>query len=107
LFSNICKGANIRLGISISAIDKKKPIRIEIIKGFFDNFLSTVFNPSNKFGSSSVYTSSMVIESVTLMGEMAADDRVPRNSPLEGKTNITKGIPKKDRLPKMVLKIKR
>ena len=41
------------------------------------------------------------------MGEMAADDRVPRNSPLEGKANITKGIPKKDKLPKMVLKIKR
>jgi hypothetical protein len=49
----------------------------------------------------------MVIESATLIGEIAADDKAPRNSPLEGKTNITKGIPKKDRLPKMVLKIKR
>jgi hypothetical protein len=104
---NICRGVNKRIGISNSAIDKKNPIKIEIIKGFLDSFFNTVINPFSTFGSSSLYTSNMVIESATLIGEIAADDRVPKNSPLEGKANITNGIPKKDKLPKIVLKIKR
>jgi hypothetical protein len=104
---NIRKKEDIGAGISTPIRDNEIPDRIEIIRGFFESFFTTVFNPSVIEDFSSLYNSRTVIESVTLTGEIEADDNVANCSPCAGKANIINGIPKKDRLPKIVLRISR
>lgn len=102
---NICKKEDIGAGILTPIRDNEIPDRIEIIRGFLDSFFTTIFNPSAIDDFSSLYNSRTVIESVTLTGEIDADDNVASCSPCAGKANIINGMPKNDRLPKMVLKI--
>jgi hypothetical protein len=46
------------------------------------------------------------MEIATLTGEIEADDKAAKRSPSRvGKAKMMKGIPKKDKLPKIVLRI--
>ncbi len=94
-------------GISTPTRDNKIPEKIEAISGFFESFLTTRLSPSHTVASSSWYNSRIVRESVTVTIAIEAADNVARRSPCSGKANIMKGIPKKARLPKIVLRIKR
>ena len=102
---NICKEVDIGEGISIPTMDSKMPEKIDIIKGFLESLFATCFNPFHIVDSSSLYNSRIVMEIVTLIIAIVAADNVARCSPFMGKANVMKGIPKKARLPKMVLRM--
>ena len=56
---------------------------------------------------SSLYNSKKIRVNGTLTRAIVAADNVDRRSPSVGKAKVIKGIPKKAKLPKMVLKIRR
>jgi len=105
---NICKEVDIGEGIPTPIRDSRIPDKIDIIKGFLENLFKTCFNPCRIVGFSSLYNSRTVIEIVTLTIAIVAADNVARCSPcIVGKANVMKGMPKKARLPKTVLRISR
>ncbi len=105
---NICKEVDIGEGIVTPTRERKIPDTIDIISGFFESLRTTFINPVRSAEPSSLYNSKTVIEIATLRGEIEADASVARCSPCRvGKANIMKGIPKKDKLPKIVLKMSR
>ena len=108
VFPSICKAVDRGEGIFIFVRDSTMPDKIDIISGFFENRFKTFFNPFPTGDFSSLYNSRTVIAIVTLTIEMKDEDSTAKCSPYSvGKANIIKGIPKKARLPKTVLKIKR
>ena len=104
---SMCNGAEIGVGISIPISDRRMPDRTDMISGFFESLLETCFIPSNFVDFSSLYNSRIVREAGTLTMEIEAEVNVARCSPSIGKANVMKGMPKKAKLPKIVLKVKR
>ena len=105
---NMCREVDTGDGISMPMRDNKTPAMIDIINGFFESLLITRFNPFHIVDFSSLYNSKTMIETVTPTTEMKAADNVARCSPsVVGKANIIKGMPKKVKLPKTVLRISR
>jgi hypothetical protein len=104
---NMCSGVEMAKGSSIPARDSRIPERIDRISGFFESLFKTRFNPSHTVDFSRLYSSRTVMDNVTLTGEIEAAANVDRCSPVSPKANVMKGMPKKARLPKMVLRISR
>lgn len=105
---SICKDVDIGEGIFIPIPENRIPNKIEVIKGFFESFLITLFNPSHIAPFLSLYSSKIVMEIVTLTIAIEAADKVAKCSPsLVGKANVIKGMPKKAKLPKTVLRTSR
>jgi hypothetical protein len=104
----MCKEVAIGEGISNPLKDNRMPARIDIINGFFESLFATRLTPSHIVDFSSLYNSKTAIEIATLTTEMEDADIVAKCSPSSvGKANIKKGMPKKARLPKIVLRISR
>jgi hypothetical protein len=102
---NMCKDVERGEGKDTPNRDIAIPDKIDMISGFFESFLTTLFNPFHLEPSPSLYDSKTMIEIATLIGEMEAEASVARCSPCSvGKANVINGMPKKDRLPKTVLR---
>jgi hypothetical protein len=104
---SMCRGCDIGVGISILVSDNKIPEKIDRISGFLESLLATSFNPVSTLDCWSRYNSRVVIEVVTLTIEIDAAANVATGSPVLGKANVMKGMPKKAKLPKIVLKTSR
>lgn len=105
---SMCRAADMTDGIEIPIIDRKVPNIIDRIKGFFESLSKTCFNPFTIVGPLIRRNSRTMIDVGTTTTEMEAADKVAKRSasPVE-KAKIMKGIPKKAKLPNIVLKIKR
>ena len=105
---NICKKVDAGEGISTPTREIKMPATIDIIKGFLASLVATCFSPSSFGASPSLYNSRIVMETAIATMPMVAAAKVAKCSVCsEGKANVTKGIPKKARLPKIVLNVSR
>ena len=105
---SICRAVDIIDGIVIPTRERKVPNRIDRIKGFFESLFKTCVNPFTIVELSIPRNSRTVIDMGTTTTEMEAADRVAKRSPSPvEKAKIMKGIPKKAKLPNVVLKIKR
>ena len=105
--TSMCKDVEMGAGISLLVSDSRMPDTIDMINGFFESLLATCFIASHFVDFSSLYISRIERDVMTLTIEMEAADKVARRSPSVGKANVTNGMPKKARLPKIVLKIRR
>lgn len=104
---SMCSGCAIGVGISILTSENKIPKKIERISGFFESLFATSFDPVSNSDCWSRYNSKAVIEAVTLTTEIDAAANVATGSPVPGKANVMKGIPKNAKLPKIVLRTTR
>jgi hypothetical protein len=103
----MCNEADRGEGMGRGLKDSKKPDIIDRTNGFLVSRISTVCNAIQSVDVSAAYNSIMVIAIMTDTGEIKAEAMVANPSPLVGKANEMKGIPKKERLPKVVLSISR
>ncbi len=87
--------------------DSRIPEKIDRIRGFFQSLFATSFNLVSILDCWIRYNSRVVIEIVTLTIEIDAAANVATGSPVPGKANVMKGMPKKAKLPKIVLRISR
>jgi len=102
----MCKEVEMGEGISNPLKDNRIPAKIDIISGFFESLFATRLTLFHIVDFSSLYNSRITIEIATLTKEMKDADIAARRSPsLVGKANIMKGMPKKAKLPKTVLRI--
>jgi len=101
------RGCDIGDGISILMSENRIPEKIDRTSGFFESLFATSFNPVSILDCWSRYNSRVVIEVVTLTIEIDAAANVATRSPVPGKANVMKGIPKKAKLPKIVLRTSR
>jgi hypothetical protein len=107
VFPSMCRGSETGVGMSNPTREKHTPARIDIIRGFLKSLAPTRFTPPHFVNPSSLYNSRKTSDIVTLTVAMKADDKVAKRSPTPGKANVTKGIPKKAKLPNIVLKVRR
>ena len=104
----MCKNVDTGEGICNPDTEIMIPTRIEIIRGFFASPLATCFSPSLLGDEPSRYNSRIVIDrEIATMPIVAADKVAKRSVCTAGKAKVTKGIPKKARLPKIVLRVTR
>jgi putative component of membrane protein insertase Oxa1/YidC/SpoIIIJ protein YidD len=100
----VCKGE----GSVSPATDTMTPHRIDNIRGFLDSFFKTKVRFRHIRSCSSLYVSRNIRDVETLTTLMKEADKIARCSPSAvGKANITKGIPKNPKLPKIVVRVKR
>ena len=104
---SMCKGCDIGAGISILMSENRIPQKIDSISGFFESLFATSFNPVRTLECCRRYNSRVVIEAVTLTMDIDAAANVAKGSPVAGKANVMKGMPKKAKLPKIVLRTSR
>ena len=104
---SMCRGCDIGVGIFILMSENRIPEKIDKISGFFESLFATSLNPVSILDFLSRYNSRVVIEVVTLTMEIDAAANVATGSPFPGKANVMKGMPKKAKLPKIVLRISR
>jgi len=104
---SMCRGCDIGVGISILMSENRMPEKIDRISGFFESLFATSFNPVSILDCWRRYNSRVVIEAVTLTIDIDAAANVAKGSPVPGKANVMKGIPKKAKLPKIVLRTSR
>jgi hypothetical protein len=83
------------------------PAKIDMISGFFTSLLATSFNAVRSLVCPNLYNSRVKIEIDTLKIEIETVARVATDSPSSGKAKVMKGMPKKAKLPKIVLKMSR
>jgi hypothetical protein len=104
----MCKNVDTGEGICNPYKDMIMPARIEIIKGFFARPLATCLSPSLFGDESSRYNSRSVIDIAIATIPIVAADKVAKRSVCSaGKAKVTNGIPKKARLPKIVVTVRR
>lgn len=103
---SICKKVATGKGTSIPITEIKIPAAIDMINGFLESLLTTCFKPSIFGDSPSRYNSSIATEIAIATIPMVAAAKVARCSLWpEGKAKVMNGMPKKARLPKIVLNV--
>jgi len=105
---NTCKEVDTGEGSSTPTTDIKIPTTIDKINGFLESLAATCLAPSHADASPSLYNSSTMMEVAIATIPMEAAANVAKCSLCsELKAKVMKGIPKKARLPKTVLKTSR